>query len=148
VTTLAAFRFDKNGTNQAGMSHSGYTPVTWSRAVFGTLSSTRWWVAPCAGVLVTSAFVWLTAHVRHDSYANVCLKLIKNTGDVVAWPGTPVYGPNGFGIQGGSVVDICAEGDQYEVYSYAVSDTGTNDIVADGHPAHTHWSGVLLPLPC
>lgn len=150
--TLATFFFHKGGAPQYAMYHNGYTEVTWPATKFnlggGTLSGNKW-VAPCAGVLIMHATVWLTQNVRHDGYQNLCIKFTKNGGDVLAVPSTAAYGASVTysGTNFGSGVDICEAGDQYAVLSYSLSNSGYPEVVADGNPAHTWWSGALLPLP-
>lgn len=154
--TIAAFRFHKGGTNQYGMNHNAYTEVTWSCTKYnyggGTLSNNKYIVPGPVGeprILKQEASVWMPAYVRHDGYQNLVLKFTRNGGDMFANVGTAAYGSqhadSGTNFAAGS--DYVEGGDEIGVLSYSLSTTGYPYVWADGHPAHTWWSGVLLPLP-
>ena len=151
--TLAAFYFHKGGAIQYAMNHNAYTEVTWPATRYnyggGTRSGNKW-IAPATGILSTASCVWMPNYVRHDGYQNLCLKFTRNGGDMFAVVGSAAYGasaPNS-GTNFASGSDYVEEGDEICVISHVLSISGYPDVYADGNPAHTWWSGVLLPLPC
>lgn len=152
--TGAGFYFDKNGSNQTGLTTGVYNRITWSTTKFNTTTnalSGNLWTAPVAGLIYFNASIWCSLNCLNTPNSGnpiFVVKIIKNSAgtcngsDVFAGVGAPGLGG---GVNQATAqangVDQAAANDVYEVCVFPTSSDAMNDVQIDGNAAHTHWSG-------
>jgi hypothetical protein len=144
IQPRAAFSVHKNLTNQTGLTHNAYTPVTWGAEGFdvgGYFASNAW--TPPAGRIQLNASIFCTGGAASSSGVFV-VSILKNGSFLKEGVGTAIAGLAGFAIAHVSCVDIASGSDAYTVSFFYTSALGANDGVIDGSPAHTHFSGALI----
>lgn len=154
---LMGFKAHLNGISQPNCPTLAYTPVIMRAAPINDGGSYdlvhNWWKPPAAGLVVMNANVWIQAHARPPSTIpgdgfEQCAKIHVSRDNGVSWQqleASPGWEPAGYTNTGASQVSGCedeADGTTlYQLRMYTTSDTGGNDCVIDGNPAHTWFTG-------
>lgn len=105
---------------------------------------------PPAGLVEISALIWWNANFAPISATQpnaACIKAYKwnpngGTKELKAAPGYTGAGyPGTAGAALPAFLDECVDGDAYSLWLYGTSKNATNDLVIDGHHAHSWWCG-------
>lgn len=157
MTIVSAFRASRGGTgiapnfnHQGGGSHLAYTQFQANVAeinIGGHYNpATAIW-SPPPGLVEISAMIWW-----HTTFAPLsatqpnaaCIKVWKN-GFAVELKAGPGYTPSGYPNTAGAAlpafIDLCEQGDYYSLWAYGTSMNAGNDLIIDGHHAHSWWCG-------
>jgi len=140
----AAFYAHKNYERQEGGLDRHYTLVTFPAKKFDTtdafdVESGAW--HPPAGPVHLSAQIFWALNAASERDASFVIKIIKNGGDVCAGIGNPLVGFPGLAVAAVNCDDLSRGDDYYQVVAYGTSAHAAGDLVIDGHPAHSYFSG-------
>ena len=144
VGASCGFYAHKNSVHQIGMMNGRYTPVTFSDTHFDNCesfdaASAAW--HPPAGVVHLSAQIYWIANASPTPLRGFVVKIFKNgTTDVCTGIGHLVPQP-GVAVALASCDDLANGTDFYQVEAYGDSADGADDLVVDGNPSHTFFSG-------
>lgn len=143
------FRVSKNHVAQTNFAVNDYSLLTWSTEEFdvgGKFANDGWIPVPAneqdSKLVVFGGQIWVAGNGTGNP-PNYVAKIIKNgyPGDHRI-AGIACYGtfPNSFVIPIAGV-DLAQPGDEYKIWLFATNSAA----IVDGHPAHTWWSGAVLP---
>lgn len=151
--TISAFRASRGGNHQYGGLHLAYSQFQANVAEINIgghyTPSTGIWKPP-PGLVEISGMIWW-----HSTFAPLsptqpnaaCIKVWKNGQSIelkAACGYTPAGYPNTAGAALPSFIDECLEGDYYTLWAYGTSKDNINNLVIDGHHAHSWWCGKHL----
>lgn len=151
MSIVSAFLAHRNGLDQTGGTHLQYSFVKCRAApinIGGHFNVATGLWSPPPGLVEISAMVWWAggtfAPLSFTQPNAACVKIYKN-GLAVELKAAPGYTPSGYANTAGAALppflDICEEGDEYGLWAYGTSKNAANDLVIDGHHAHTWWCG-------
>lgn len=157
ATPLCGFSANLGGESQYNCPNLAYTPVVMRTCDINDAGydlTNNWWIPPAsAGIVVMSFNVWIQAHARlpsniyGDGY-NQCAKIHFSTDKGMSWQqlkASPGWEPAGYtntgASQGAGILGRADGKTAYRLFMYTTSDTGYNDCVIDGNPAHTWFTG-------
>lgn len=143
---MRAFRADKGGVNQIGITDSTYVLLSMTNEVADQgahydAPNSRW--TPPAGPIIISGQAWVSGGVSvgGGGYTDCVAKVFKNGAGITTGIGT-------WCAFAGSMVcpivcvDVANGTDYYEVFIFTTSQGNVAQV--DGNPAHTWWGGVSV----